>query len=368
MIEYLHIILLLGGLFIMIKLRKNYISGVVSVILLMCIIISTKANATDNSTIQTAEPLSIGQNIEKTFYGKDSYGTGDQICYYKIDIPQDIGNQYILFTIHNYANYIIKPRICNSRNSVILEPVFDPHENESKTLRLRVGNGATDGGVSVNPGESYYLKISTYHKNEGKVNISVTSIPDDNWGTYENATECSVGQKVQGSLEFGDDIDCYKYVLPNDKQKYTFYISGDDEMNVYMQDVNGVTIQEKLYYRINEVYNEFNTQGNGQTIYLKFVDHCGSVANYSFELKGEKKIIPVLELTGYKKGTKKIIGKTISKAKVTVKVGKRKYSTKSNKNGKFTVKLNKKLKSKKKIKITVSKKNYLTKSQTFKVQ
>lgn len=353
----------------MIKLRKKYISGVVSVILLMCIIISTKANAADNTTIETAAPLSIGQNVEKTFLGKGNY-TEDQICYYKIDIPQDIGNQYILFTVHNYTTDNITPSIRNSRNSQILGMgVGGIGENESATLRIRINNSLTDGGVSVTPGDSYYLKLqTTFASTKGKAYISVTSIPDDNWGTYEKSTECAVGQKVKGSLEFGDDIDCYKYVLPNDKQKYTFYISGDDKMNVYMQDVNGVTIQEESYYRINEVYNEFNIQGNGQTIYLKFVDYYGRAANYSFELKGEKEIIPVLELTNYKKGTKKISGKTISNAKVTVKIGKRKYSTKSNKNGKFTVKLNKKLKSKKKIKITVSKKNYLTKSQTFKVQ
>lgn len=81
-----------------------------------------------------------------------------------------------------------------------------------------------------------------------------------------------------------------------------------------------------------------------------------------------KKSISVLKLTKYKKGTKKISGKTIGKATVKISVGKKTYKAKSNGKGTFTIKLKSKLKKKASIKMTVSKSGYKTKSKTFKVK
>lgn len=83
--------------------------------------------------------------------------------------------------------------------------------------------------------------------------------------------------------------------------------------------------------------------------------------------KVKKKKIKVLKLTKYKKGTKRIVGKTLKKAKVVVKIGKKKYTVKSNKKGRFTVKLKKKLKKKTRITVIVSKKKYKTRKRIFKV-
>lgn len=81
-----------------------------------------------------------------------------------------------------------------------------------------------------------------------------------------------------------------------------------------------------------------------------------------------KKNISTLKLTKYKKGTKKITGKTIKSAKVTVTVNGKSYNVKSNKQGNFTVTLKTKLKAKAKIKVTVSKSGYIKKTKTFKVK
>lgn len=82
----------------------------------------------------------------------------------------------------------------------------------------------------------------------------------------------------------------------------------------------------------------------------------------------KKKNIATLKLSKYKKGTKKITGKTIKNAKVVVTVNGKSYSVKSNKKGTFTVKLKTKLKAKAKIKVTVSKSGYQKKTKTFKVK
>lgn len=84
--------------------------------------------------------------------------------------------------------------------------------------------------------------------------------------------------------------------------------------------------------------------------------------------KMPKKKIKILKLIKYKKGNKKITGKTLKKAKVTVQAQKKKYKTRADKKGRFTVKLKKKLKKGMKIRVTVSGNGYRTRTKSFKVK
>ena len=81
-----------------------------------------------------------------------------------------------------------------------------------------------------------------------------------------------------------------------------------------------------------------------------------------------KKTISLLKLTSFKKGSKKIVGKTLKKATIIVKIGKKTYKVKANKKGKFTIELKKKLKKKQKIVVTAKKSGYKTKKKIFKVK
>lgn len=81
----------------------------------------------------------------------------------------------------------------------------------------------------------------------------------------------------------------------------------------------------------------------------------------------KKKVIKKLTITANKR---KITGKTVKKAIVKVKIGKKTYKVKSNAKGKFVIELKGKTKLKKgqKIKITISKTGYKTKHKTYKVK
>ena len=83
----------------------------------------------------------------------------------------------------------------------------------------------------------------------------------------------------------------------------------------------------------------------------------------------KKKSIKKLNVTA-KRGKGKISGKTIKKATIKIRIGKKTYKSKSNAKGKFTIKLKGKMKLKKgqKVKVIVSKKGYKTKSKIFKVK
>lgn len=83
----------------------------------------------------------------------------------------------------------------------------------------------------------------------------------------------------------------------------------------------------------------------------------------------KKKSIKKLNVTA-KKGKRKITGKTIKKATIKIRIGKKIYKVESDTKGKFTIKLKGKAKLKKgqKVKVIVSKKGYKTKSKIFKVK
>lgn len=94
----------------------------------------------------------------------------------------------------------------------------------------------------------------------------------------------------------------------------------------------------------------------------------GDSGNTGKESVGRIKRIKTLKLKKYKRGTKKIVGKTIKKSRITVWVGRKRYMVKSNAKGKFVVKTEKKLVRKQKIKITVSKTGYQRKTKVFRVK
>lgn len=345
-------------------MSENY-KGIIFVVLLMIFLISisNKVLAAPGSTKETAETVSIGKSIEESF----AEASADQIHYYRVDIPADVGNQYIAVSMSNYANKGLYFEIRNAMDETIYKG-GNVSNNKSTILRFRIKNTGTRDTVFLNPGESYYIRIESNKHSIGNYNMSITATPDDNWGTFENAPQFTPGQKVTGVIEYEDDIDCFGFVLPNDKQKYTFYISADNRLDALLADANGIKIADTDIDNIN-VNNKLSVNGLGQTVYIRVNrGYVTQTANYSIELKAEKGMVSVLNLSSYKKGSKKITGKTIGGAKVVVKIGKKKYSAKSDKTGKFTVKLKKKLKSKNKIKVTVSKKNYATKSKTFKVR
>ncbi|MDE6566798.1 MAG: hypothetical protein K2K70_03570, partial [Lachnospiraceae bacterium] len=82
----------------------------------------------------------------------------------------------------------------------------------------------------------------------------------------------------------------------------------------------------------------------------------------------KKKSIKTLKLIKCKKGTKKIVGKTVKKAKIIVKVGKRSYRTTATSKGRFQIKLKKKLKSGTKIQVTVAKSGYYKRKKSFRIK
>lgn len=354
---------------------KNFFK--IAVLMLFAIVTTKTAYAATNTTMETATPLIIGQSITGKMEGYD-----DEYHYYKFTVPQDVGNQWIQFSITNYGPCYIQAYLNNNLNQTMQSTGYSfLSKNDSLIFQSRVeGAASTSTETKLVPGNTYYIIIDNWSSsNKGDYVLSVSSTPDDNWGTFDKAEALTCNQTKTGKIEYKDDIDCYAITLPNDGALHNFILNSDQKLYALFADANGIKISD-IDVNANITNNRFSATGTGQKIYIRVEAGYGvSSANYSIkviseekkistETTGEKKEISTLKLTSYKKNSKKIVGKTISNAVVKLTAGKKTYKVKSNKSGKFTVKLKKKIKSKDKIKVTVTKANYKTITKTFKVK
>ena len=364
------------------------------------------AEASD-TTMQGASVLQFDENATCLF-ASEKY----EAHYFKFTVPNDIGNQWITFSATNYTNNNIYATLLDSIGTELVKGQSVKKE-ETYTIDTKIEGGESliDSSYILVPGNTYYIKLRDKygHKLTDNASVSIKSLADDNWGTFYKAVEFKPNEWQNGKLEKADDIDCFFVTLPDNNSKYTFNISCDNSLNVKFLDENRANLSE-LTVNANNTSNKYSVTGHGQTIYVKVKAGNNKIntANYSIKASlqketnnnnnndnsnnnndnsnsnnnndnssdnnsgnnnnsnsTKKKKITTLSLKSYKKGTKKVIGKTIKAATVKVNVSGNTYTVKSNNAGKFTAKLVAKLKSGTKITVIVSKKNYITCTRKF---
>ena len=360
------------------------------------------AEASD-TTMQGASVLQFDENATCLF-ASEKY----EAHYFKFTVPNDIGNQWITFSATNYTNKTIYATLLDSIGTeLVKEQSVKKEQTYTIDTKIEGSESLIDSSYILVPGNTYYIKLrDKYGYNiTGNASVSIKSLADDNWGTFPKAVEFKPDEWQNGKLEKADDIDCFFVTLPDNNSKYTFNISCDNSVNVKFLDENRANLSE-LTVDANNTSNKYSVTGHGQTIYVKVKAGNNKIntANYSIKASLQKetnnnnnssnnnnnnnnndnsnnnnnndnsnnnntvikkKKITTLSLKSYKKGTKKVIGKTIKAATVKVKVSGNTYTIKSNNTGKFTAKLVAKLKSGTKITVIVSKKNYITCTRKF---
>ena len=193
-------------------------------------------------------------------------------------------------------------------------------------------------------------------------------------GTFEDCTSLATLQTRGFRGMYAGD--CLLDTFKNCRAlRGTYYVAFQNTSSIYRVAKSSDSLKEN-------VGNPFKNCGSGLSLYIgckdlvAYLNKRNTNAKFHYWKAGDptggytsqKKTIATLKLTKYKRKTKKIIGKTVKKGKVTVKVSGKTYKVTANSSGKFTVKLKKVLKKKNKIKVTVSKSGYKTKSKTFKVK
>ena len=101
-------------------MKKNYILFkyfIMTFLFLFIIMTSSKnafAQSNTNTTLAKATPINIGSTVNGTFNGNNN-----EIYYYKITIPKDIGNQYITFSLTDYSSSRKNLDLCDETNQTI---------------------------------------------------------------------------------------------------------------------------------------------------------------------------------------------------------------------------------------------------------
>lgn len=355
-------------------MREKHIKwSIILTLAIVCILgvgVSKPVKAEDygNTTMEMATPITIGETVKITFH-KDV----KEFLYYKLTIPEDVGNQWINFTISSYLSGSARMVLCDEQDKTLKSSGY-VGKNNSTTFRTRIeGSAVRSSVITLSPGATYYLELDKSSKSTyGDCVISVNSVSDDNWGTFEKAQTISCNQLIKGKLEYSDDIDGFVVVLPNDKKKYTFVLSANHSIYALFADSNTIKIGSTTVSR-NNTNNSFSLIGSGQKIYVRIETngyYSFEPTDYTLKVVGDvvKQTISKFRLTKYKRNAKTIKGKTISYVTVKLRIKGKTYKVKSKKDGTFIVKLKKKLKKNSKIKVTVSKANYITRTITYTVK
>lgn len=170
--------------------------------------------------------------------------------------------------------------------------------------------------------------------------------------------------------------DCLKDTFKNCKVlKGTHYVSFLGTTSMYRVAKTTASLKENVGSAFKNCNSKLSMYIGCKDL-VTYLGKLSTKAKFTYWKNGDptggytsvKKTISTLKLTKYKKKTKKIVGKTVKKGTVTVKVASKTYKVTANAKGKFTIKLKKKLKKNNNIKVTVTKTGYTKKSKTFKVK
>ena len=344
------------------------IMKIVMVLLLGIMISELPSVKTETNTMQTATSIHIGGNVTGKMENEK-----EETHWYKFTIPSDIGNKWIRITASNYLKNDIKVTLCDEYGAAKVTTSIDYNESDYLWTKVASSGTALSQKQQLVVGKTYYIKVETlsYRSGNGDYVLAISSEDDDCWGTFEKSTGIVVNKKTFGKLEYGSDIDCYTVTLPKNNLKHNLIVTSTNALNITVANADGVVI-DSTYMDNNETNNSISLIGKGQKIYIKIERNItlwsGDNAEYTINLVSQKKKISTLKLTKVKKGSRKLIGKTIKNATITIRIGSKTYKCKSKKSGKFAIKLKKKLKKGQKIKITVVKTNYKKKTKSFRVR
>lgn len=204
--------------------------------------------------------------------------------------------------------------------------------------------------------------------------------------TIDTAIPVKIVDIIPGTMNDEDDETYwYKLTIPNNIGKNGISIALNNQTDCiyplffYLYDDGLKELDNMSLHSGNTGRFAHSTSGGtdkasltpGKTYFIKVYAKYHRKGSYTLVINKyalEKKNISKLSLSNYKKGSKKIVGKTIGDANVKAVVGGKTYTVKSNNSGAFTVTLKKKLKSKDKIEVTVSKTDYKTRKKSFRVK
>lgn len=329
------------------------------------LLMAGRVSAATNTSMKNAAPVSLTKTASGNFEG-----IYDEEYWYKLSIPSDIGNKWIDISMTSYASEPLELSLCNAGGGKVDSLIVT--NGETAAFHTRTSGAASNDKslLRLSAGAVYYLSVKpswSHNRPKGTFSISSACLSDDSWGTLDKAVGLVKNKVNTGKIERSDDVDTFTITLPNDGKSYLFNFTSTNMIDIMVTDGNGIRLDNiSVFSSQSEVYT-FIGKGQKLLFSVSLVTPASGTAVYT--IKGDfpvvKKKIKTLKLTQCKKGTKKIAGKTLKKATVTITIGKQKYKTSANGKGNFSVKLKKKLSKNTSVNVTVTKTGYAALTKVF---
>ena len=317
-----------------------------------------------NDTYETATKLKNNTTITSSLEGKDD------VDWYVYEVNDSTGVEWIEFkALENSFSvqvYIDDDGIPTDR----IFNGFDEHTYKSNEFSLSKGTilYVSVGGPWIGNanGVEYNLTMCT---SKEPVTGCEWAIEDD--GNYENANIITSSKNLCGVTNPNDDVDWYKYIVKNDKPfKFKFQSTKADaeDFQFYVYEGDDGIPSEQIFgkYRLKAAETEEFTYPKGTVIYIKVNAYSNVTSGVRYKLSvtdtaknsAENTTSEDTAVISILAGTNIVVGKADPGAKVSVKYGKKTYTSTADANGYYRVKTAK-LKKGKKVTIwqTVDKKD-----------
>lgn len=231
----------------------------------------------------------------------------------------------------------------------------------SNDTMIPLVNGQTSSGYVSNLYGEQYFKFTINSKSRIAFDLSVAGTPS-----------CYKPDVSYDLLAYGSGESYQKFMKPQDSSTFLgspqYWLSADNSyVGTYPTSGNtGYVTLEKGTYYLKISRNSTKAANVGCIQVTPIIIPLNEDSGNADTIKNEAKKIKITKIS-LKRGKKKISGRTVGNATVSVRVYKKTYSVKSDSKGKFTVKLKRKLKKNQKITVTV-KKNGVKKVKIYKVK
>ena len=228
-------------------------------------------------------------------------------------------------------------------------------------------------------GKRYYVRLS----GEGKYSINLTTHSDDYPGGFRRATALQVGATTTGYLERDDDIDSFKFQVP-DGYAYNIRVFATKKMNVRISDADNYTLDTNaLRVMRDNSTSQYTVSGYGELRYLFLYGSGGTKYTIDVSIaptendntlgswtqvlaKSGNKFINVTTMKGSKVTI--IVKRKNAKKKLLLKINKKKKYSGVQKKKTKQYKLNSRLKPGDKVIISISKKRFRSFHIKIKIQ
>ncbi len=281
-----------------------------SLLFILCLFGFTRMEAfADNTELITGSPSKTTATNIRVNQEYAAQIQGDETLYFKFTTPNKKG-----FYDFYSKNIDISTHSWSSDNQVqfILTDIIN---EEFARNRLSLGSESSQN-LPLEKNKTYYISVHNNcvnNQNPGNFKIKISFKEDKENDDMKSATNKRLGEKINGSLDGRDDVDCFK-IKTNAYKEYDFYAknininthswSGDNQFRVVLQDslknvladyhltygrenkdgngaVPTVTLKPNTVYYIL-VYDPWKAQGNYT---VKLSQHRNNIRQAAIQLK-----------------------------------------------------------------------------------